>query len=153
MPIQVIIQSRNDFVNTTLCNDENVEQFVNDYFICINATGSIHSIPHFKLSHFNVLNLYFDDVLVDSKKFYGPTDSEYEYFAKACTIDQAKQMFEFIDMIPDNSRVTMYCTKGKSRSVAVAKFINTHINKIDTDSSQTYNTLVYGLLKKCMTLK
>ena len=34
----------------------------NDFYICLNSTGWIHSIPYFKEEHANVINLYFDDV-------------------------------------------------------------------------------------------
>ena len=151
MSIQVIVYSRNGFAAETLCNDSNVEDFVNDYFICINATENIHSEPFFKKDHDNVLNMYFDDVLEDTVKYFGPTDSEFKCYAKACTVSQAKQMHNFIKHIPESSRLHIYCTKGKSRSVAVAKYVNEVVNGIlSTDDG--HNILVYELLR-CLNSK
>lgn len=151
MSIQIIVYSRDKFSTNTPCNDNNVSEFINDYFICINATGNIHSEPFFKKDHSNVLNMYFDDVVEDTVKYFGPTDSEFKCYAKACTVSQAKQMYEFIGSIADNSRLHIYCTKGKSRSVAVAKYVNEFINGIPT-TDNGHNILVYELLK-CLNLK
>ena len=150
MSIQVITYSLEDFTSMSMYNDGNVEDFVSDYFICVNATGNKHSIPYFKHSHYNVLNMYFDDVYIDCVKYYGPTDSEYQFNAKACTNEQAKEMFDFISTLPTNIRLHIYCTKGKSRSVAIAKFCDEYLNK--TVSTRTgHNGLVYDLL--CLNLK
>lgn len=149
--LTVITYSRKDFDNNTLANDSNVENFVSDYFICINASGGIHGEPYFNQQHFNVFNTYFDDVLEDCKKFYGPTDSEYEFDAKALTTLQAKELYKFIHSIPDECKVHIYCTKGKSRSVAVAKYINEFINKTKYNVDG-HNILVYELLK-CLNSK
>ena len=148
--LTVVTYSRKEFDNIGF-NDTNVDSYTNDYFICINATANIHSEPYFNLDHDNVLNLYFDDVLEDCKKFYGPTDSEFEFDAKAITVSQAKQLHKFIHSIPDNSVLHIYCTKGKSRSVAVKKYIEEYVNNC-TCLVDGYNILVYELLK-CLSSK
>jgi predicted protein tyrosine phosphatase len=149
MYINVTTYSLKDFKNT-IFNDTNVDDFNNDYFICINSSGGIHSVPHFNEEHKNVLNMYFDDVNEDTVKYYGPTDSEFPFNAKACTNSQSKNIYNFIEKIPNNSKLHIYCTKGKSRSVAVAKFVNENINKIQY-LTEGHNTLVYELL--CLNLK
>lgn len=149
MFINVTTYSLKDFASTVF-NDMNVADFHNDYFICINASGNMHSIPYFHKEHHNVLNVYFDDVIEDTVKYYGPTDSEFPFNAKACTNKQAKDIYDFIKSIPNNSSLHIYCTKGKSRSVAVANFVNEYINKIEY-STKGHNTLVYNLL--CLNLK
>ena len=145
MPIQLTKYSRKDFDETICINDTNVSELKSEYFLCINASGGMHSEPYFSLPHTNVLNVYFDDVIADTVKYYGPTDSEFAFNAKACTIIQAKEMLEFIKKIPNDSKLHVYCTKGKSRSVSIVKFINEHINMIK-DDSEGYNILIYELL-------
>lgn len=149
--LEVITYSRKQFSDTIHCNDINVGTFTNDYFICINSSGGIHSEPYFNKDHNNVFNTYFDDVVEDGKKYYGPTDSEYEYNARAMTVSQAKELHKFIHNIPDNSRIHIYCTKGKSRSVAVRKYIDEFINNTPYNDDG-YNILVYELLK-CLSSK
>ena len=143
MFIQVNTYSRKEF-DSLGYNELNVHTS-KDYFICINASGGIHNEPYFNLDHDNVLNMYFDDVLQDTIKYYGPTDSEYEFFAKACTVTQIKELYNFISKISDNSILHIYCTKGRSRSIAVAKYVNEYINHIDY-TVEGYNQLVYDQL-------
>lgn len=126
-------------------NDSNVDQYPNDYFICVHATGWIHGIPYFKQPHKNVLNLVFDDVEKDKKKWiheYVPIS----YNAKACTIEQAIDLKKFIDNIPNSATVYVYCAKGKSRSPAIAKFIEEYRNNNEF-IYDGYNAHVYNLLK------
>jgi predicted protein tyrosine phosphatase len=137
----VKVYNQNNFKKTTIFNDNNVEQYVNDYFICVNSTGSVFSIPHFKKSHFNVLNVYFDDTDKNKIKVSG----DVVYYARVCTAQQAKEIKNFVDNIPDKSTVHIYCAKGTSRSPAVAKFVETHKCWKSTDY-QTYNTFLYNLL-------
>jgi predicted protein tyrosine phosphatase len=130
-----------EFCETTAFNDSNVEQFNHDFFICLNSSGNIHSIPHFKFEHYNVLNMYFDDTDVNRIKVSG----DIIYYAVACTVGQARTIKKFVDTIPDNSTVHIYCAKGKSRSPAVAKFINEY-KGMNNLSYSTYNKHVYNLL-------
>lgn len=132
-----------DFYNSTQFHDNNVEQFNTDFFICLNSSGHIHSIPYFKSNHYNVLNMFFDDTDVNRIKVTG----ELVYYAWACTNQQAKLIRNFIDTIPQDATVHIYCAKGKSRSPAVAKFIEEHRNLNVDNSYYTYNTHVYNLLK------
>jgi len=145
MAIQIKTYSRQEFISKIFCHDDNVEDFVTDYFLCINASGNIHSIPYFKRCHFNVLNMYFDDVLEDGIKHYGPTDSEFEFHAKCCTLEQSKEMHNFIHSIPDGCNLHVYCTKGQSRSVAIAKYVDTYVNNIECTRTG-YNLLIYKVL-------
>ena len=139
MPVQVYNQ--NHFKETTPFNDSNVEQFSNDYFICVNSSGSSYAIPHFKQRHPNVLNMYFDDTEKDKFKVAG----DIVYYARVCTVEQAQQIRNFVDQIPDNATVHVYCAKGKSRSPAVAKFVETRKGWPAADYP-TYNKFLYELL-------
>jgi predicted protein tyrosine phosphatase len=130
------VYSKNEFENTKF-NDENLEQYPNDYFICINATGFVHSIPHFKKEHSQVLNCYFDDTEQDINKYDDIFKVTFE--AKALTSSQATTIKHFINAIPSSATLHIYCPKGKSRSTAVAKFAG----KADVN---TYNKHVYNLL-------
>lgn len=140
--INVKVYSKDVFESTTLVNDITVKDSP-DYFICVNSSGYIHSIPYFKDSHQNVLNCFFDDVNSDQAKF--DVIFNIEFSAKACTQDQALEIKNFVDNIPDNSTLHIYCAKGKSRSTAIAKFVHEYKNKIDSDITQ-YNDHVYNLL-------
>jgi len=142
------VYSRYGFEEVTTFTDQNLDEFPNEYFICIHATGWIHAIPYFKQPHKNVLNLVFDDVEKDRKKWiheYVPIT----YNAIACTENQAILMKRFIDNIPDNSTVHVYCAKGQSRSPAVAAFIEEHRNKNQHSKfhNYKYNQHVYNLLR------
>jgi predicted protein tyrosine phosphatase len=139
---EIKIYPQFEFYNTTLFNDSNVEQFKHDFFICLNSSGNVHSIPHFKFNHYNVLNTYFDDTDVNRIKVSGQT----VYYAIACTKEQARIIKQFIDLIPENSTIHIYCAKGESRSPAVAKFIKEY-NGLISENYTTYNRHVYNLLR------
>lgn len=137
----VKVYNQHDFKETTIYNDDNVENRPDQYFICINSTGSVYSIPHFKRQHFNVINLYFDDTEYDRIKVSGSI----VYYAKACTESQAKLIKSFVDMLPDYAMVHIYCAKGKSRSPAIKKFIEDYKN-LEKSEYVSYNKHVYNLL-------
>jgi predicted protein tyrosine phosphatase len=141
--IDVRVYSKKDFELAGF-SDSNINQWPNDYFICINATGYVDSIPHFKNTHGRLLNLYFDDVEFDQSKY----DHEFNlsFDAKACTRQQAVKIKEFLDTIVEESTLHIYCTKGKSRSPAVAKFVEEYKNN-QTTNFENYNRHVYNLLK------
>lgn len=141
--IDVKVYSKKNFEEAGF-TDANVSQLANDFFICINATGHVHSTPHFTKSHHNILNCYFDDVEYDHVKF--DTMFKMEFNARACTLDQAVEMKNFIDAVPDKSKLHIYCTKGKSRSPAVAKFVEDYKNN-KTVEYENYNQHVYAILK------
>ena len=146
MPITINKYSRAEIINTVF-NDSTVDNYKNDYFICVNATGDMYAIPHFKLPHNNVLNIAFDDTDVDQYKSCPKGDEEHIYFSKACTVDQAIEIKKFIDNIPDNSNIHVYCAKGRSRSTAIANFIEEYRNKGDK-IYEFYNQYLYNLLLK-----
>lgn len=146
--LTVKVYSRYGFEKVTKFTDQNVDEFPTDYFICIHASGWIHSIPYFKRPHKNVINLVFDDVEKDKKKWiheYVPIP----YNAIACTPKQAAAMKHFINEIEDGSTVHVYCAKGQSRSPAVAAFIEEYRNKVSDSKFHTYkyNQHVYNLLR------
>jgi predicted protein tyrosine phosphatase len=138
------VYNQNNFRLSSEFSDFNVENCSNNYFICINSTGSVYSIPVFKLDHFNVLNMYFDDTEKDKIKVAG----NILYYAVACTDIQAIQIKQFIDKIPDNSIIHIYCAKGKSRSTAVAKFIEEYKGINNKTNFNSYNLYLYNLLWK-----
>ena len=142
--MKVNVYNQDVFKSTTIYNDTNVENSTNEYFICINSSGNIHAIPHFKNKHFNVLNCYFDDTDKDRIKVSG----DIVYFARACTDKQAKEIKSFIDTIPRDANVHVYCAKGKSRSTAVSKFIEEYKGIEHKTEFKTYNSYVYNLLWK-----
>lgn len=131
------------FYKSSQFDDSNVEQFNSEYFICLNSTGNIYSIPHFKNNHFNVLNMYFDDTDVNRIKVSG----NIVYYAWACTQTQARTIRNFIEIIPENATVHIYCAQGKSRSPAVAKFIEEYKNLNTDNNYYTFNSHVYNLLR------
>ena len=54
--IQVKRYSKNKFVHEMSIkkiNDQNVDQYINEFFICLNSSGWKHSIPYFKELHNN----------------------------------------------------------------------------------------------------
>ena len=140
--MKVNIYNQDLFKSTTSYNDENVEVDATQYFICINSSAYIHSVPHFHKKHFNVHNSFFDDTEYDRIKVSG----DIVYFARACTSSQAKAIKEFIDTIPSNANVHIYCAKGKSRSTAVGKFVEEYKNIEHKTAFKTYNSYVYNLL-------
>jgi predicted protein tyrosine phosphatase len=142
--MKINVYNQNNFRESSGFNDSNVEQFPNDYFICINSTGSIYANPIFKIDHFNVLNMYFDDTEKNKIKI---SDNNV-YFAIACTDIKAKQIKNFIDTIPEISIVHIYCAKGKSRSPAIAKFIEEYKNIDKKINFNYYNVYLYNLLWK-----
>lgn len=126
-------------------DDTNVEQLA-EYFICINATGWIHGIPYFKRDHNNVINLYFDDVYRTGLKAIPWFNNDQRLiYAQACSENQATQLKQFIESIPQGATVHIYCAKGKSRSRGVEMYINEVYN--NTVIQDEINSNVYDMLK------
>jgi predicted protein tyrosine phosphatase len=69
-----------------------------------------------------------------------------EFNARACTLEQAVEIKNFIDVVPDKSTLHIYCSKGKSRSTAVSKFVEEYKNN-KTVEYENYNQHVYTILK------
>jgi predicted protein tyrosine phosphatase len=141
--IEIDVYSKTEF-EATAFTDNNIDNLSNNFFICINATGHVHSSPHFVKEHDNVLNCYFDDVEHDQVKF--DTVFNIEFNARACTLEQAAEIKNFVDAVPDESKLHIYCSKGKSRSPAVAKFVEEYKNNKTVDY-ENYNQHVYTILK------
>jgi predicted protein tyrosine phosphatase len=141
--LDVTVYSKKEFEETEF-TDDTIDKFSKDYFICINATGHVHSIPHFKKPHPRVINCYFDDVEYDQVKF--DTIFKLNFNALACTVLQATEIKTFIDTIPDSSSLHIYCSKGKSRSPAIAKFVEEYKNKKIVEY-ENHNRHVYETLK------
>ncbi len=143
--------SKNDFVremSLRRISDETVDRFISEYFICLNATGWKHAEPFFKQPHKNVINLYFDDVEQDGLKevpWFNNTTKTID--ARAITVEQAKELKTFIEAIPNNSTVHVYCAKGRSRSAAVEAYISETRNNVKLDLPGM-NPRVYKLLKE-----
>lgn len=140
--MKIRIYPQFEFYKTAPFDDSNVEQCSHDFFICLNSSGSAHGVPHFKFNHYNVLNTYFDDT--DSNRI--KVSGQIVYYAVACSRVQASMIKQFVDTIPDDSTVHIYCAKGKSRSPAVAKFISEYKN-LNSQQYPTYNSYVYNLLR------
>jgi predicted protein tyrosine phosphatase len=138
----VTVYPQFNFYATTLFDDSNVENSLNNYFICINSSGHIYSVPHFKQRHPNVLNMYFDDTDRDKLKVSG----NIVYYARVCTREQAKEIKCFVDTIPQDAEVHVYCAKGKSRSTAVGKFVEDYLNLPFKTEYKSYNQFLYNLL-------
>ncbi len=119
-------------------DDSNVESFPNLYLISIGYTFSLGAddaldkmAPHFKDNHRNVLNITFDDVVVDMP--YWDVANKVELTSKAMTAEQARTIADFVQNIEDeflrngkptdDNEIIVHCHMGKSRSGAVAQFI------------------------------
>lgn len=122
MTKRVKVFSKNGFrehMETNAIREEVIE-YINCYFICIEPTGGPDSDPIFVNSHPNVLQLSFDDVEQDERKW--GEEVQYYFEAKAMTEEQGEKIFRFVNTIPDNSDLVVYCSKGESRSGAVGLF-------------------------------
>lgn len=127
-------------------DDSTVWNLKDEYFIGINSTGWIHSIPYFKEQHSNVITLYFDDIEKDKWKTVPyPGVGSKTIYAIACTEAQARQLKTFIDSVPKGSLVHIYCAQGKSRSVGISAYINHRFNGIQPVDFN-FNTYLYNLL-------
>jgi hypothetical protein len=126
-------------------SDENVFK-TNAFYICLNSTDWIHSIPYFKKDHHNVINLYFDDVEVSGPKEIPWFNNETKIInAIAMDDEQSNKLARFISTIPVDSTVYIYCAKGKSRSRAVEDFINSVITGKDEISLGSNKHVYYSL--------
>jgi len=83
--------SFHEWMGTRGINESNVEDQVNDAFICINGTYLEKEPPYFNYNHSNVLNLLFDDVEEDGIDTYQGRNSP----TKAFTRTQAEEVIEF----------------------------------------------------------
>lgn len=135
----------NHYMSEQSIDDSNVSN-KNAFFICLNSTAWIHSKPYFKEEHDNVINLYFDDVHQSGPKeikWFNNTTKIID--AVAMNNEQAICLAKFIDKIPTNSTVYIYCAKGKSRSGAVEDYIKSIIQE-DYTPLEGSNKYVYDKL-------
>jgi len=110
---KVLAMMRQRFADLN-CNDENVEDFENSWFISM--YGSSEESPFFKQPHKNVLLLQVDDI-----------DKEHEDLI-LFTKDQAQQVFEFFKKLGDDFSLIIHCGAGVSRSGAIAEFARVFFN-------------------------
>lgn len=128
--------SRNDIINF---------YNTNEYFICINSSGGPDSVPVLNNFSDNVLNLWFDDV--EKNEYKWGEDVQQWFNAKAITHEQSNNLYNFLEQIPNESVVNVYCSKGVSRSGAIAKFLEeTRYARIVTNRDIIPNQRVLSLL-------
>jgi len=131
-------------------NDATVED-TGEYFICIDNHWEKNN--RFLKKHNNVLHLGFDDVAEDQYKSVADNDDDFvvgRAYARAMTTAQAEECFNFIDSVPDNSSIRIYCTHGESRSIAIKDFIDSFRNNIPTQGG---NRHVRQLLDNVLAVK
>jgi hypothetical protein len=116
-----------------------------EYYICINSSGGPDSIPLFSFNSHNIINMWFDDVEYDQYRW--GEDIKHWYSAKAITYQQANCLFSFIESIPINSVVNVYCSKGSSRSGAVAEFLKKEkLARVISENTLNPNKRVFAFL-------
>lgn len=115
----------NDLMNQHIKEEKNVdkEPFSKIAFISINDTSGMWGTSWFSEDHPNVLRLWFDDTSKDGV----PSPTIESSSTKAMTIDQAKQIVEFIKKNKDAKQFIVHCSAGISRSGAVGEFIADYI--------------------------
>jgi predicted protein tyrosine phosphatase len=100
-------------------DDTNVDTFKDYCFICINqSTGTYFHEPILKEEHYNVLNLWFDDVEADMM-LEG---------IKAFSYSDAEKIIEFLDNNKKVKILIVHCSAGISRSGAVGTFALDYLN-------------------------
>lgn len=109
----------NTLMDKNNMSDKTVEEKTDVALISINDSFGQWSVSWFDLDHPNVLRLWFDDVENDTDKF-SPTNQEK---VSAFTVEQAKQVKDFIKKNKDKKTFIVHCSAGISRSGAVAQYI------------------------------
>lgn len=97
-----------------------------EYFICINSTGGEDSTSLLPMQATNVINLWFDDVEQDETKW--GEEVKHWVHAQAISYSQANNLYSFLERIPEESTLNVYCSKGVSRSGAIAEFLKRERN-------------------------
>lgn len=121
--VKIYVMSKIQFENIIKNNkidDTNVDTFKNYCFICINQSSGndyFHN-PLLKEEHYNVLNLWFDDVgaemMIEGIKAFSYSDAE--------------KIIEFLDNNKKVEVLIVYCAAGISRSGAVGTFALDYLN-------------------------
>lgn len=118
---------------------ENCESQIDLCFISILNTSGNKTDPWFNESKSNVCVIAFDDV---ERDFNIPLiGSDKMVLAKAMTMDQARELVNFIHRNKDRKCVLIHCEKGVSRSGAVATFIHRHF-KTDPKMFKEHNPII-----------
>jgi len=122
MKVYILSKARFDnIMQQKNITNENVEERKNTFFISINDSCGTDEIPYFQNKQ-NVKVLFFDDV---EKDIEVPRIGTKEVLvAKAFTMQQAKELFNFIISHKDKETCLVHCAAGISRSGAVGTFIN-----------------------------
>lgn len=123
----VRVYSRKDFKQITPSEKE--------YYICINSNYGPDSDKIIEDAE-NVLNVQFDDSLTLERKW--AEDEQTYYTATPITFEQGFVLYDFIKKIPIESVVNVYCSKGISRSGAVAEFLKREYDAIVESNDVLY---------------
>lgn len=119
--VKIYVKSKVEFhgmLERNNIDDTNIDEFTKYAFICINDNrGEYYHHPLLKQKHYNVLNLWFDDIEHDGAE--SPTNKEN---TKAFTTKQATQIVEFLDSNKSIDILFVHCAAGISRSGAVGRF-------------------------------
>ena len=120
-------------------NDDNVSSRDEEFFISITDTDKFSKSrePYFKNDHINVLNLAFDDCLIDGE----PSPSQPKG-TTSFTEKQSKILLAYILKHLDKKHCIIHCMAGISRSGAVGTFIDSIVNEDDFKFKKE-NTQIY----------
>jgi predicted protein tyrosine phosphatase len=127
--MQIAISSKlqfDTFMKKRFIDDVIVNTLEDTFFISINDSCGTNEVPYFKDSK-NVKVLFFDDVEVDLHiPIVGTNEVK---TAKAFTVEQAKELLQFIDTHKHKSLCMIHCAAGISRSGAVGTFLNDYLRQ------------------------
>jgi predicted protein tyrosine phosphatase len=117
----------------------------NEFYVCINSSGGDDSITLMPMQKPNIINLWFDDVEQDQRKWGEEVGHWVD--AKAITYAQADNLYNFLKNISNDSVINVYCSKGISRSGAVAEFLKREMQAtVITDNEIKPNKRVLAYL-------
>jgi predicted protein tyrosine phosphatase len=115
----IYILSKQQFDKLMKLNDVTDKNIVDKdvAIISIHSYNDLESVghPYFKDNLPNVLNIFFDDVendIIEKEKQY-----------KSFSIEQGKQLIEFIETNKEKDSFIIHCLAGISRSGAIGQFI------------------------------
>lgn len=107
--------------------DDNVEEKTKTAIIEITGEQDMKYVPfYFKKDHFNVLRLLFDDIEVDTDVQF--LDGTGKGKLITMSLNQGKQIVQFIKENEHVNNFIVHCAAGVSRSGSVAKFIAEYFN-------------------------
>ena len=124
--LKVYIVSKVEFKNileSNNINEDNVEEFGGAFISINDSSGKFFHEPFFESEHFNVIQLYFDDVERDNE--FSPTNKiKTQKFNEV----HGKQIIEFLKFNRRVKTIIVHCAAGISRSGAVGRFANDYLN-------------------------